>query len=177
MIKLLLFVLLLTITINNIRFSLAQSILLGGVQVSWYRFRIGPDQTNFTVQSALNAEVDPTDAWIGVGLSDNKDLERTHFFICRNSPTLKWIRHYVVAGNNQVLLFDAGNQTLGLSSPFVIVNSDILRCTFTIDNKRAYFDDVNYTRAYIIVAYGPGLFITKNNLKYFKYFKWFIFNF
>ena len=139
--------------------SSAQSItLLSNVQISYFRFSSfnGEDLTNFTVYSTFNSRL--TNSWLAVGLSNLYQIQGGNFFICRNSPTSQWIRNYVATYNNQLALQDFARPTIGIFNIAVSANTNILKCSFTVNNTRAYFNRVDYTNAYVIAASGLGKF-------------------
>ncbi len=134
--------------------TLAQtSVTIGNVQINWIRFRTINDQTNFTIRSSL-AGINTGNAWLGVGLNNNARMNGADVFICRNSPSLQWIRHYITA-SYQISLKDV-NPSFGLSNSAVSVNSGFLQCSFTVNNDIAYMNNVDFTQAFIIVAFGSG---------------------
>ena len=139
------------------KLALAQtSITINNVEINWIRYKTTVDQTNFTIRSTLPG-VGITNSWLGVGLNNNARMNGADVFICRNSPSLQWIRHYITSGY-QISLKDV-NPSFGLSNSAVTVNSGALQCSFTVNNDIAYMNNVDFTQAFLIIAFGSGNFI------------------
>jgi hypothetical protein len=135
--------------------TLAQSsITIGSVKINWIRYKTINDQTNFTIQSSLG-DIGTSNIWVGIGLNNNARMNGADVFICRNSPNIQWVRHYITS-NYQIALKDA-NPTYGLSNSAISVNSGSLQCSFTVDNDIAYLNNVDFTQAFLIVAFGLGI--------------------
>ena len=150
--------LILLISIVYLSKTSAQSIsLLTNVRISFNRTQTATtDQTTFFVNTPLSGGVSISNAWVGIGLNNGMQMSGGHVFICRNSATSKWVQHYYTSGYS-LALKNSATPALGISNSAVNTVQSNLTCLFTVDNKNSCFSQVDYTQAYVIVAFGTGI--------------------
>jgi hypothetical protein len=78
--------------------------------------------------------------------------------ICRFSPNLKWVRHFIADGVSQSFLTPIGSKdaSLGISQMGVGVDkSGNLTCSFARDNNVNILN-IDYENTHMALAYGKG---------------------
>ena len=135
----------------------AQSLsILKNIQISWVRLESDDyDVTEFYVNTECENDFNITDAWVGVGFNDDPKMNGAHVFVCRNSFDSQWVRHYY-ANNYQLSLKNASDPTVGIIVSGVSSYQSNFTCRFVVDNRVAFFSEVDFTNAYITNAFGTG---------------------
>ncbi len=93
------------------------------------------------------------DAWLAVGLNNEAKMSGTYIFLCRNSPTLKYVHHYFANGYSTSFK-DSSNPTFGISLSSLRTFKSNISCNFRVENK--VLTDINYQKPYVLLAYGAG---------------------
>ncbi|RNA12909.1 hypothetical protein BpHYR1_041929 [Brachionus plicatilis] len=121
--------------------------------------------TEFTVTSDFNGEIDPSNAWISLGVNSAPQMSGTNAVVCVNTASGSSVAHHINRGY-QSPLFDSSRPSLGLNNTKLDVVNRNLTCSFTREkffNVSGYFGFDSMTSLHILVAYGQGTFSYHRN--------------
>lgn len=133
------------------------SIELLGVYVRWSNLG---SKTDFFLTSSLANGIDPSDAWLAIGINNNTLMDFANIVVCRNSPILKEVSYYKAIPSRDLVRMDSNDTKIGLSNTRVQYLDGNFSCSFTRENFQnvsGYHQVDTVSAYYFLVAFGSGL--------------------